>query len=113
MSKSLGWIFSLVILTSWAFVLFSWVGNYFVEAELPRLGNDQLLNNLKEGIVIIEEDSSIIKFMNETAKKLMTEFSDNFSISVLDENNVFEKQQEMFAFVDMADIFDCETNYDY
>ena len=62
---------------------------------------------------IIEEDSSIIKFQNQAAKRLTTEFSDNFSISMLDDINVFEKSQERFALVETADIFNHDTGFDF
>jgi len=40
-----------------------------VNTEILRQGNEQLLNNLKEGVVIIEEESGIVSFVNNAAKK--------------------------------------------
>ena len=112
-SEDLRWLISLLIMTICIYMLITWVGNLFVAAELPRQGHEKLLNGLKEGILILEEDSSIIKFYNQAARRLITEYSDKFSITVIDERNVFEKEKEMFAFVDKTEIFDDNTNCDY
>ena len=101
-SEDFKWVISLSIMTFFIHVLYTWVGSLFVAAELPRQGHEKLLNGLKEGILILEEDSNIIKFYNQAALRLITEYSDKFSITVIDEGNVFEKEKEMFAFVDMA-----------
>ena len=106
-------ILSLFVMSAFAQVIITWAGSIFVASELPRQGNDELLNGLKEGILILEEDSSIIKFQNQAALRLITEYSDNLSISVVDEKFAFEKELEMFAPVNMAEIFDDNTTYDY
>ena len=100
--KALSELINLTVMTGFVYMLITWFGSIFVAAELPRQGHEKLLNGLKEGILIIEEDSSIIKFYNQAALRLITEYSDKFSITVIDEGNVFEKEKEMFAFVDMA-----------
>ena len=46
------------------------VGKIFVESEVLREGNEQLLNNLDEGVVIIDEDSKDILFQNRSAEVL-------------------------------------------
>ena len=101
-SEDLRWLISLLIMTICIYMLATWVGNLFVAAELPRQGHEKLLNGLKEGILILEEDSSIIKFHNQAALRLITEYKEKFSITVIGEGKVFEKEKEMFAFVDMA-----------
>ena len=106
-------ILSLFVMSAFAQVIITWAGSIFVASELPRQGNDELLNGLKEGILILEEDSSIIKFQNQAALRLITEYSDNLSISVVDEKFAFEKELEMFAPVNMAEIFDDNCTYDY
>ena len=111
--KALSELINLTVMTGFVYMLITWFGSIFVAAELPRQGHEKLLNGLKEGILIIEEDSSIIKFYNQAALRLITEYSDKFSITVIDERNVFEKEKEMFAFVDKTEIFDDNTNCDY
>ena len=100
-------------MSAFANVIMAWFGSIFVAAELPRQGHEKLLNGLKEGILIITEESSIVKFQNQTAIKLLTEYSDKFRINVIDESNILEKEMEMFALVNMVEIFDDNANYDY
>ena len=99
--------------TAIACMIITWIGFIFVEAELPRLGNEKLLNGLKEGVFIIEEESSIIQFQNHAAKRFISEFSESFGISMVEEKDIFEKNQEKFALVDTAAIFNHDTNFDY
>ena len=40
----------------------------YVEAEILRTGNKQLLDNLEEGVIIQEKDTHEIIFMNRSAK---------------------------------------------
>ena len=46
------------------------VGMIFVEAEILREGNEQLLNDLEEGVVIQHLDTHEILFVNKAAKKI-------------------------------------------
>lgn len=41
----------------------------FVESEIVRIGNDQILNNLKEGVVILHENQDEVLFVNTAAEK--------------------------------------------
>eukprot|EP00353_Schmidingerella_taraikaensis_P000701 CAMPEP_0185592184 /NCGR_PEP_ID=MMETSP0434-20130131/67086_1 /TAXON_ID=626734 ORGANISM="Favella taraikaensis, Strain Fe Narragansett Bay" /NCGR_SAMPLE_ID=MMETSP0434 /ASSEMBLY_ACC=CAM_ASM_000379 /LENGTH=39 /DNA_ID= /DNA_START= /DNA_END= /DNA_ORIENTATION= len=34
----------------------TWVSNLFVESQVDRTNNEQLLNNLKEGVIIVSDD---------------------------------------------------------
>jgi hypothetical protein len=43
-------------------------GYIYTESEMLRKCNDQLLNNLKEGIVIVEKKSGLVTFVNEAAE---------------------------------------------
>ena len=47
------------------------VGMIFVEAEILRTGNEQLLNNLEEGVVIQDPDIREIVFINTAAKNIL------------------------------------------
>ena len=60
--STLGYLVMQQFLLGVAYMTITYFGYVFVFAELPRLGNEKLLNGLKEGVFIIEEDSSIIKF---------------------------------------------------
>ena len=112
-SPVLAYLAMQLFLSAIAYMIITWIGSIFVEAEIPRLGNEKLLNGLKEGVFIIEEDSSIIQFQNHAAKRFISEFSANFSISMVEERDIFEKNQKKFALVDTAAIFNHDTNFDY
>ena len=43
------------------------VGFIYVDAEVLRRGNDQLLDNLEEGVIIVEETTSDILYYNNAA----------------------------------------------
>ena len=51
---NLGWLINLVFLTASFHVIINRIGSIFVAAELPGLGKHDLLNDLKEGILVIE-----------------------------------------------------------
>ena len=40
----------------------SWLGQKFVKAEIPRIGNENLLNGLKEGVFVTDEDTNLVLF---------------------------------------------------
>ncbi len=44
------------------------VGFIYTEAEVLRKGNDQILNNLNEGVIILDQEDLQIKFQNRAAK---------------------------------------------
>ena len=46
------------------------VGLLFVWAELMRGGNEQILNNLKESVVLFEQKTGTIMFANTAARRL-------------------------------------------
>ena len=45
------------------------VGMIYVEAEILRTGNEELLNNLEEGVVILDNENEEILFVNSAAKQ--------------------------------------------
>ena len=50
----------------------------YADAEILRTGNEQLLNNLEEGVIIQEKDTQEIIFMNKSANNFQKEqFSKN------------------------------------
>lgn len=48
------------------------VGMIFVEAEVLREGNEKLLDNLDEGVIITDETSQVVLFQNKTARATHT-----------------------------------------
>ncbi len=49
-------------------IVISWVGLKFVEAEMPRERNERLLNNVREGVIIVGVNDSKVMFMNDSAQ---------------------------------------------
>ena len=43
-------------------------GWMFTEVEILRMGNNSILNNIDEGVVIIDEKSNVVQFVNSAAK---------------------------------------------
>lgn len=68
-------------------LLIQTLGYLYVEAEIMRKGNEVILNNLKEGVIIIEEETNQVTFFNEKAAKVfMVQPDEEFKIS-LNKNN--------------------------
>lgn len=59
------------------------VGMIFVESEIVRIGNDQILDNLKEGVVILAEENDKVLFVNPAAKSLNVRVNENFCMSMV------------------------------
>lgn len=78
------------------------MGMLFVEADILRTGNEQLLNNLKEGVIIMDQKTGMVKFANTAAKKqFKIRKNRNFAISLNFEDDAVNKEEELFALVDM------------
>ena len=43
---------------------YTWLGFNYVEAELARTGNEHVLNNMKDGVMIIDETDGGTHFRN-------------------------------------------------
>ena len=56
-----------------------------------RTGNEQLLNNLEEGVIIIDEDQSDVLFLNKAAQNVS-----NRSFSTSDETK-FDIKNKIYA----------------
>ena len=50
--------------------MISWIGLKYIKAELPRESNERLLNNFKEGVIILNEEKSEILFTNFSARQI-------------------------------------------
>ena len=79
------------------------IGLLFVEAELLRIGTKQLLNEMSEGVIIMDQESGIVLFVNSSAKGFNIKQNRNLSFSLLqnDENQKFDKDERLFACIDM------------
>ena len=66
--------------------MFNWIGFTFLEAQLPRESNEELLNNLKEGVFIVGEEDNEIQFENAAAKRLNYRLGALSNISLYKDN---------------------------
>jgi len=73
----------------------------YAEAEILREGNEKLLNNLKEGVVIIEENSRLVTFVNKAAKRFKIQLNRNFSIALGKDDVESSAHFRQFARFDM------------
>ena len=84
--------------------LYSFMGSLYVGSEVPRIANEQLLDNLKEGVFIVEKDCSGICFLNSAAKNFMS--NPNFDVSKASDledtadDKLFDWDKKMFAKMD-------------
>ena len=79
-------IINMVCLAQWILIchmIFTKIGLTYVDLEILREGNEQLLDNLEEGVIILEEDTLNLFFMNEAAKTIHKEY-DFLSFSEVD-----------------------------
>ena len=58
------------------------VGLIFVDAEILRIGNEQLLDNFEEGVLILEEEKMEPIFLNKAARELNFDYSDSIPDSL-------------------------------
>lgn len=49
-------------------LVIGWIGMQYIQAELPRASHEQLLNDLAEGVLIVDEETTRLKFINKAAK---------------------------------------------
>ena len=52
-------------------IFITWIGKQYLRAEVLRSGNDKLLNNLEEGVVVIDETKDKIRFINEAGELIL------------------------------------------
>ena len=78
----------------------------FVDSEIVRVGNDQILNNLKEGVVILHEKSDQVVFANNAAEKQFNvRANKSFQMSFKgDEEESIDLEEKIFTAFDIAKI---------
>ena len=51
-------------------VVITYNGLLFVEAEILRCGNENILDSLQEGVIIMSEDTSEMHYLNRAARNI-------------------------------------------
>ena len=85
-------------------IIVNYVGMLHVEATILRNGNEKLLHDLKEGVIIMDQETGLVLFVNQAAKRFNVRKNRNFEVNFSktgDEESVFDKKQEQLAYVDM------------
>ena len=85
-------------------MIFTALGFNFLGAEIERSSNKLVLNNLEEGVIILEQKDKSVLFANEAAEKFHESIHCQ-SLIVNQENKRFILKQELFAPIDYS-IFD-------
>lgn len=65
------WISLLGISLCMAHIVISWIGKRYVKSEILKGGNDTLLDNLKEGVIVVDEAVDRVRFINKVGKNLL------------------------------------------
>ena len=108
-------VYGLVFIT-FIYLIFSLAGSYYVKAEIPRIGNEKLLNGLKEGVFVIDEDSQSVLFRNSSAKHLNKRLSTwkNFvSTSIDDSVDIFDRNTKQFSLFNKMILQANDLSHDY
>ena len=98
-------ILNLLISSCLLSLFLKWVGTQFVEAETRSMGNEALLNNLKEGILITDEQHSGDTFINMAAKRLLVTSQSGLVMNPVANSDTFDKSRKHFCQID-ASVFD-------
>ena len=81
-------------------IIINAAGMLFVEAELLRVGNETLLNDLDEGVIIIDEGTGKVSFLNSAAEMFNIKLDENFSMQSFDDEEKIDLDKKLFAFMD-------------
>lgn len=80
------------------------VGMIFVNAEILSTGNEQLLNNLEEGVMILDETTQEVIFINKAVKQLQKGETESLSMTNINETETsnlnLSKDGKLFAQID-------------
>ena len=87
-------------------LIITMVGMIFVNADILSLGNEQLLNNLEEGIMILDEDSQEVIFTNNALKQLQMAEDETLSMTNITVEGSHQlnlsKDDKLFAQIDTS-----------
>ena len=113
----LNFIFGMLYQTGLGYLLISWTGHMYVKAEVPRVGNENILNGLKDAVFVVDEDSRSVLFQNLAASNFnhqsQLSLQDNLS-GIPEEKEIFDMNEVKFAPFQMS-MIEASTlkNYDY
>ena len=65
-------------------LVYNWVGNTYVKTEVTKRGNEGILDNLSEGVVIVDQESGIVQFRNKAAQSFNIHKNKSLAMSFKD-----------------------------
>ena len=83
-------------------IILEWIGMIFVKSESIRIGNENLLNGLEEGVVILDEDTTNVHFLNKAAKAFKIKMNENFSMQLMENDEEINQSHKQFTPLDMT-----------
>lgn len=84
-------------------IVVTYAGMVFIEVQIVRAGNEQILDDLEEGVIIQNPETQEVIYMNEAAKLLgRMQSGDKFSQSIFDRLTSAEVNQENKLFAHVA-----------
>ena len=87
------------------------VGFLFVKSEIQGLGNEKLLNNFQEGLIIAQKDSGKLLFANKKAESLNKYLHEELSTEENKQHfSVFERSEKQFAQINPSMLKDCKLD---
>ena len=94
-------IFMLIFFVTLTHLIFSWIGYNYLQAELQSKSNESILNNLKEGVLIIDEKTSEIQFKNNASIKINRNLLKDTDYCLFEESHInFDLMNAKFELVD-------------
>ena len=72
------------------FAAISWCGELYLKLDIFNLKDNSLLENLKEGVYILDENTKFVLFQNKMAKKYNVLLQQSFSARELKESDVLD-----------------------
>jgi hypothetical protein len=89
------------------------IGMKFIEVEILNIGNEELLNSLKEGVIILDEGTGLVRFLNKAAKVFKVELEKSFTMQMShNDDPEIDQSSKQFALFDKA-IFETSTESVY
>ena len=91
------WAFYNIVLV---YFLISMAGHLFTNSELPRKAQEQLLNNIREGVFIVDEKESNVEFMNTAAISLSKRLYMSYNSGQFRDKNIIDRNLRIFEPID-------------
>ena len=101
--QTLAGLFYLSINCLSVYIVMNYLGLLYVKSEILRKGNESILNDSKDGIIIMDQATEMVMFINTAAKALNIREMSQFSINILTENNELkvDMNSQLFAQIDI------------